>query len=75
MQLTVITQNTTAKWEGVLADLAVKQQASRDHTERLRIQKQELALEAALGGSDARRRLEKINAELARLALCPAKLE
>jgi hypothetical protein len=69
MQLAETAENTPARWEGILADLAVKRQAARDHAEQLRAQKQELALEAALGGGDARKRLEKINGELAKLAL------
>jgi site-specific recombinase XerD len=58
--------NTVDGWSGVLADLAAKRQAARDRTERLRTQKQALALEAAMGGGDARKRLKDINAELAR---------
>src|ERR1017187_3112951 len=68
-QLTETVENTPAKWEAVIADLAAKRQAARDHTERLRTQKQELALEAAMGGTDARKRLAAINAELAKLTL------
>jgi DNA repair exonuclease SbcCD ATPase subunit len=64
-----LTANTVNGWSGVLADLAAKQQAAREHTERLRTQKQALALEAAMGSPDARKRLAQINQELAKLAL------
>src|ERR1035437_3785956 len=38
-----LAENTVDGWSGVIADLAAKRQAARDHTERLRAQKQELA--------------------------------
>jgi hypothetical protein len=70
MQLTETSANTPAKWEVVIASLAARQQASRDHVERLRTEKQTLALTAALdGGGDDRKRLAAINAELAKAAL------
>ena len=69
MQLTETSANTPAKWEGVLANLTTKQQAAREHLERLQTEKKRLALEAAMGGVDARKRLEKINAELSKLSL------
>jgi hypothetical protein len=62
-------RKTPAKWEGVLADLAAKRQGARHHAERLRTEKQNMALEAAMGGGDARKRLKEIKAELARLTL------
>jgi hypothetical protein len=68
-QLAETSENTAPKWEGVIADLSAKQQASRDHAEQLRLEKQKLALEAAMGGTDARKRLAAINAELAKAAL------
>lgn len=69
MQLAEIVTNPSAKWAEVIADLAAKRQAAREHTERLRAQKQELALEAAMGGTDAKKRLATINTELAKLSL------
>jgi DNA repair exonuclease SbcCD ATPase subunit len=64
-----LTENTVDGWSGVLTDLAAKRQAARDRTERLRTQKQELALEAAMGGTDAKKRLKEINGELAKADL------
>ena len=61
--------NTAEGWCAVITDLTIKQQAARDHTERLRIEKQRLALEAAMGGTESKKRLREINAELARLTL------
>jgi chromosome segregation ATPase len=69
MHLGTIATKPAQEWEGVIADLAAKQQASQEHNERLRTQKQELALEAAMGSTDAKKRLKEINAELAKLAL------
>jgi hypothetical protein len=62
-------QQTVEGWSGVLSDLAIKRAAALDHVERLRGEKKALALEAALGGADARKRLEKINSELSLAAL------
>jgi chromosome segregation ATPase len=64
-----LAEHTTQDWNNVLADLAAKRQRARDHTDRLRTQKQELALESAMGGGDAKKRLKEINAELAKLTL------
>src|ERR1035441_4277280 len=61
--------NTVEGWSGVIADLSTKQQAAKDHLNRLRKQKEELSLEAALGGANAKKKLDKINSELARLTL------
>src|ERR1019366_10069583 len=69
MQLTETADNTPTRGEGVIADLAAKRQSAREHAERLRAEKQNMALEAAMGGGDARKRLKEINAELARLTL------
>lgn len=63
-----ITENTVNGWSGVIADLTAKRQAAREHLEQLRAQKRDRALEAAMGGGDAKRRLETINAELTKLA-------
>jgi hypothetical protein len=68
MQQLAAEANTTAKWEGVIADLAAKRQRASEHTERLCVEKQQLALEVAMGGGDAKKKLDKINSELARLA-------
>ena len=64
-----LVENTPSQWQTVIADLTTKQQAAREHIESLRKQKQELALEAAMGGSDAKKKLDKANGELARLTL------
>ena len=51
-------QTTTVEgWSGVIADLAAKRQRAAEHTERLRVEKQQLALEAATGGGAAKKRL------------------
>jgi len=59
---------TVSGWGGVIAELMGKRQTSQEHLERLRKQKRDLALEAALGNTDAQKRLIKINAELAQTA-------
>jgi len=67
MQLTPA-ENTPGNWGGIIDDLTTKRQAAHRHLEQLRAQKRELALEAAMGGGDAKKRLEKTNAELSKLA-------
>jgi DNA repair exonuclease SbcCD ATPase subunit len=62
-------ENTVQGWSGVVNDLSTKQQAAKDHLNLLRKQKEELSLEAALGSADAKKKLDKINYELGRLAL------
>jgi len=62
-------EQTVEQWSGVLADLAAKRQQAQEHVARLRAEKQNLALEAAMGGGDAQKKLAKVNAELARLDL------
>src|ERR1039458_6420624 len=63
-------QTTTVEgWSGVIADLAAKRQRAAEHTERLRVEKQQLALEAATSGARAKKRLGQINVELSRLAV------
>lgn len=62
------TIETVQGWSGVLADLTAKRQSARDHLEQLRAQKKDLALEAAMGSTDAKRKLDKTNAELNKLA-------
>jgi hypothetical protein len=69
MQATDNTVNTVPRWESVIAELTTKQQSARQHVEQLQEQKRDLALEAAMGGADARKKLDKANAELARLTL------
>lgn len=64
-----LAENAPARWESIITDLTAKQQTAREHVEQLRTQKRDLALEAAMGGADARKKLEKANAELARLTL------
>ena len=64
-----LAENTVTGWNGVLADLAQKQQAAKDHLNQLRKQKAELSLEAALGSADAKKKLDRINSELGRLVL------
>ena len=64
-----LAENTVTGWSGVLADLAQKQQAAKDHLNQLRKQKAELSLEAALGSADAKKKLDRINSELGRLVL------
>lgn len=60
---------TTAGWNSVISDLTAKRQTMLDHLERLRQQKRELALEAAMGGAEARKKLAKVNAELSQTTL------
>lgn len=62
-----LTENAPAKWESVIADLTDKQKAARENAELLQTERQNLALEAAMGGADAKKKLDKANAELARL--------
>jgi seryl-tRNA synthetase len=62
------TENTVTGWSAVISELSAKQQAANQHNERLRTEKRELALEAAMGSSDAKKRLDKLNAELTKLA-------
>lgn len=61
--------STVEEWSGVLTDLSMKQNEAKDHLDSLRKQKQELSLEAALGSSDAKQKLDAINSELGRLVL------
>jgi chromosome segregation ATPase len=63
-----VAENTVEGWGGVIADLAAKRQAAEENVGRLRAQKQELALEAAMGSGDAKKRLAAVNAELTRAA-------
>lgn len=62
-------EQTTREWAGVIADLTTKRQAAVDETTRLRDEKKALALEAAMGGGDAQKRLKVVNTELATAAL------
>jgi chromosome segregation ATPase len=64
----MIHENTIDDWSGVVADLTAKRQAAHEHLQQLRAQKRELALEAAMGGGEAKKRLERTNAELSKLA-------
>lgn len=60
--------NTTEGWSGVIADLTTRQKTAKDHVERLQTERQRLALEAAMGGTDAKKRLAAINQELEKAA-------
>jgi len=62
-------RNRTRGWSGLIAHLTAKRQSAAEHIEQLRTQKRELALEAAMGSADAKKRLKEINTELARVAL------
>jgi hypothetical protein len=68
MPAAIAAENTSQRWESVIKDLTGRQRAISDHTERLRAQKRDLVLDAALGSADAKKKLEKINAELTRSA-------
>jgi hypothetical protein len=65
----MLQKNIAEEWRGVIADLTAKRQAAVDETTRLRDEKKALALEAAMGGGDAQKRLKAVNAELATAAL------
>jgi uncharacterized protein YdcH (DUF465 family) len=56
-------------WDKAISEFTDNRQAAREHIEKLRAEKQALALESAMGGVEARKQLAKINAELARLSL------
>jgi hypothetical protein len=60
--------NSVQHWTEVIAQLTTKQQQANQHIERLRAEKRSLALEAALGSEPAKKKLDKINAELTKLA-------
>jgi hypothetical protein len=61
-------EKTVSSWNSVIADVAVKRQNTNERIEHLRKEKQCLALESAMGSTDAEARLAKINTELTRLA-------
>lgn len=62
-------ENTPTQWDSVVADLAAKRQSTESRLKELRAEKRSLALDAAMGSDDARKRLSKINTDLNRLAL------
>lgn len=59
-----LAENTVSGWQSVVGDLTAKMQTARDRVEQLRSEKKTLALEAALGGAEAGRKLGKINSTL-----------
>jgi len=61
------TMKSAEQWAGVVADLAVKRKAAEARGAELRKRKADLSLEAALGSAQARKELEKLNAELTKL--------
>ncbi len=67
-QQPAIEDNKPTRWERVITDLAAKRLTTRDSLGQLRAQKRDLVLEAAMGGRDAKKRLESVNAELSKLA-------
>jgi chromosome segregation ATPase len=62
-------ENTPAQWATVIADLAAKRQSTLAHLEELCQEKKSLALDAAMGNEEARKRLQKVNAEIHKLAM------
>src|SRR5690242_16541570 len=64
-----VVNNQLEQWDGVIADLATKRPAALDNTKRPRTQKEDLALEAAMGSPSAKKQLEKVNSELTKAAL------
>lgn len=66
MQQTI---DTVTNWSGTIAALTTKRQTALARLSELQAEKKQLALEAALGGADAKKRLERVNTEISRLAL------
>jgi hypothetical protein len=64
-----VTDTSPAGWAVVIAELEGKHQSAQDHLQQLRAQKHELALDASTGGEEARKRLNRVNADLAKLSL------
>ena len=62
-------ERSVEDWSAVIGDLTNKKQAAHEHLEQLRAQKRDLALEASLGSTDARKALKQINEKLSLLAL------
>src|SRR5579872_357518 len=60
----VQTTNTVEGWGGVIADLAGKRLAASERVQALRSEKKALALEAAMGGAEAQKKLAKANSAL-----------
>jgi len=62
-------ENTSTEWVLVIADLTANRQTTLQHPEKLRAEKRSLALDAAMGNEEARKRISKIKADLSKLVL------
>ncbi len=61
---------TVEEWRAIITGLTVKRQAAATHVEALRAEKRDLAPQrSAMGGADAKKKLDRINQELARADL------
>ena len=63
------TTNSAREWANIIGGLSSKQQAAEDHREQLTTEKSRLALAAAMGDANAKKRLVTINQELAKADL------
>jgi hypothetical protein len=63
------TDNTVSGWSQVIRDLQAKQATNNSQIEELRATKKSLALEATMGNVEAKKRLDKLNAELNKHAM------